>query len=185
MMTLAQSSVTLKAGEVRPIAVTASVFSCASADAPFNISFNGGAYIPMQAGWMVDNRPNLFTSIILQNPSLSPITIAFYATTCAISYSPVTNLVTSTNAPTYVKGTGVTNANAGQFNGTDPVTGKKRKQIIVTNLDTVQALSIGDSLGNQLGQISAGNTWTVETTGYMIVDNPYGINWCVGEVFYV
>jgi hypothetical protein len=185
MMTLAQSSVTLKAGEVRPIAVTASVFSCASADASFNISFNGGAYIPMQAGWTVDNRPNLFTSLILQNPNAVAITIAFYATTCAISYAPVNSQVINTNAPTYINGTGVTNASAGQFNGTDPGTGKKRKQIIVTNLDAVQVLVINDSLGNQLGQVPAGTTWTVETSGFVIVDNLYGINWCVGEVFYL
>jgi hypothetical protein len=186
MMILATTSVTLQPSQVLPIAVTASVFSCASATESFNVSFDGGAFIPIVAGWSVDNRPHFFKSIILQNPNATAITITFYATTCAISYSPVTNQVVSVDAPTYTVGYNVISAITQLFDGKD--WGNKqnqRKQIIITNIDATNPIQVADANGRVLAQILAGQAWTAESNGGFTILNAYGCSYLVGEIFYV
>jgi hypothetical protein len=187
MIPTTSQTVVLAPYEVRPLAVSGMVFSCALATAQFLISFDGQGYIPMQQGWTMDNRPNIFRSINLQNPTAVQITVTFYAGASAMFYSPPTTLALVTNAPTYLKGSGIVAIGAGAsqtFNGVDA--GKNRKQIIVTNLDAVNALYILDAANNIVLPVFAAESKTVELSGLCKVNNPNPapVNAVVGEVFY-
>lgn len=140
----------------------------------------------MQAGWTLDARPAAFKTIIFQNTLAVPITITFYAGNCSLTYSPVLNASVVTEAGTFTKGTGVINATPNVFNGQTTVAGvvKTRKQIVITNLDAANALVVNDANGNEIAQIAAGQVWTVESSGSFTIVNAYGINYCVGELFY-
>ena len=180
-------SITLAAMEVRPVSVTGSVFSCLTATLQFFASFDGGPFIPLQGGLQIDNQPGLFNSVILQNKSLVPLTLTFYCGTCAVTYSPITVNVTTTEAGTYAKGGGIVAIGAAAtltFNGVDG--GKTRKQFILPNLDAAVLLYIQDANANLLLPVSAGQSYTVALSGVCKVYNPNGapVNAVVGETFY-
>jgi hypothetical protein len=180
-------SITLAAMEVRPVSVTGSVFSCLTATLQFFASFDGGPFIPLQGGLQIDNRPGLFNSVILQNRSLVPLTLTFYCGTCAVTYSPITVNVTTTEAATYAKGHGIIAIGAGAsliYNGVDG--GNTRKQFILTNLDGAVMLYIQDANANLLLPVSAGESKTMAISGVCSVYNPNGgpVNCVVGEIFY-
>ena len=188
MIQTTSKTITLAAYQVLPMAITAGVFSCAAATAPFNIAFDDGEFIPMQAGWTMDARPSTFERIILQNTSAQAVTITFYAGNSQLLYSPVQTAAVISNAGTYTRGTGIVQTTPNTFNGLDSTTfaglTKLRKQIVITNLDATNAITVQDGSGKQMAQIAAGQVWTVESNATFVVINPYGVNYCVGEIFY-
>jgi hypothetical protein len=187
MIPTTSQTVVLAPYQVLPMAASGMVFSCAQATAQFQISFDGQGFIPMQQGWTMDNRPNVFKSIILQNLSAVQITVTFYTGASAMFYSPPVTLALVTEAPTYAKGGGIVAIGAGaslSFTGLDGT--KTRKQIIVTNLDPTAELYIQDGAANVLLPVFAGESKTVELSGACKVNNPNGagVNAVVGEIFY-
>ena len=179
-------SITLAALEVRPVSVTGSVFSCLTSTGQYWASFDGGPFIPLQGGIEIDNRPSLFTSVILRNVQATPLTLTFYCGTCAVTYSPITVQVVNSNAPTTPRGGGVQALGAGAAVAI-PDTGSKRKQIVFSNLDDTALLYVQDAAGNTLGPVLASDTVTLESGGAFKLYNPNGapVNYCVGEVYYV
>lgn len=181
-------SVTLAPLEIRPISVTGSVFSCLTSTVQFLASFDGGPYIPLQGGLQIDNRPNLFKSVIVQNRTNAPLTLTFYCGTCMVTYSPVTVQTVTSDAPTYPKGYDEQALGGGQaiaFTGVDR--GHSRKQIIIHNLDAANKLQLLDANdGNAFLDILAGETKTVGLSGPCWLYNPSGgpITYCAGELFY-
>lgn len=176
-------STTLAPYEVRQVSVTGSVFFVLTATATFYVSIDGGPFLPFQAGIQLDNRPNLFNTVVLQNQSAVPVTLNWYCGTCAVGYSPVTVNVVSSNAATYTKGTGVLADDAHVFNGLDG--SKVRKQFVITNLDLGgNTIYLQDANGNVLAGVPALTAWTCETGGTFKVSNANHVNYCVGETFY-
>jgi hypothetical protein len=184
-------TVTVQPFQVMPKALAGSVFFCLTATAPFNVSFDGSPYMEMVAGMELDNRPNTWSSVTFQNLSNQAITINYYVGNCAISYSPTTVNVVVTDAPTYSLGTGLLNAEITRppatpaYPGYDATNGNApRKQIIITNLDATNAVTILDAEGNVFASVPAGQAWTVESSAGFSVLNPYSVSYIVGEVFY-
>lgn len=186
IQSLAYQSVTLAGLQTLQVNVTGSVLSCLTTTANLKISIDGGPFIPIQGGIQIDNRPNLFTSIILQNPTTVAQTMTFYCGTCAVTYSPVTVDVDSTDWQTYTKGSGVLVAVASKnFPGYDATNNyAQRRTIVITNLDTLQPISLQDGAGIAFAQIPAGQAWTADTDGSITVINTNLVNYVVGEIFY-
>lgn len=186
MIPTTSKSFVLAPYQVLPVSVRAAVFSCAVASAEFQISFDGGEYFPMQQGWTVDNRPNLFSQITFYNPTGTAITVTFYAGASAMFYSPPTTMAVIKNAPTYVKA-GAYSIGAGEtfdFNGLDGV--KVRKQIIFTNLDDSVDLDVLDAAGSGCATVFPRSAWTVEASGKVSLKNNNGddVTIRVAEIFY-
>jgi hypothetical protein len=180
-------SISLNPFETRPVSVTGSVFSCLTSTGQFYLSFDGGPFIPFQGGLQVDNRPKLFTSIVLQNKTGQPLGLTFYCGTCAVTYSPVTIQVVTTNAATYVKGSVVAGPGQVTFSGQDNLAGvaKTRRQIIVANQATAALVVVMDATGtNAIGVVLPQTTWTLETSGPVTVLNQTATAAIIGETFY-
>ena len=173
-------------------AITGSFFYCKQADTAFKVSLDGAEEFDFDQGLLVDIRQEAkprFSKLIFRNPGAAAITIIFYAGDGNLSYFPPVTVVSLKvqNASTYSKGAGEQVLAAGAsatFGGVDGV--KKRKQIVVTNLDLASDLQILDGANNVFARAMAGLEWTVESDAIFTVKNNTAgaINYIVGETFY-
>ena len=188
MIQITSKSFVLQPNQVLPMSITGSVFSCAAATAPFLIQFDAKEWIPMQAGWTIDARPQTFTQIIFQNQTSLPISISFYAGNASLTYSPGEIDVVVTNAPTFTIGDAVAAGASKAFAGTTTANGavKARKQIIVTNQDAAVTVTIMAGNGDYFAEVMPGQVWTLETNDTLTVVNPAGSSFQaqVGQIFY-
>ena len=185
MITLASQVKTLAPGTSLVVPMTGSIFSCSNATAGFKVSFDGGPFIPMQAGWCLDMRPEKFNTLVIENPSAVALTLAFYVTTATVGFA------TNFNPATYTKGSGLLALDAFggahdsvTFSGLDGI--NIRRQIMCTPATPGAGVWVKDANGNYLTGFSMGMIWTVETGGPITFQNMVAapINILVGEIFY-
>lgn len=176
----------LSANETRPVAVTGQYFACPSASTDFNLSIDGGPFQKIKAGTGFPTEQP-FTKVLIADISGAGVSLTIFTGAKGVTYqAPVVNTQV-TNAPTYTKSAAsqpLANGGLLNFIGLDGT--KVRKQIIVTNLDATHALLILDKSGTEMGQVFAGQTWTVEVSGLIKVGNSSGasIQLDVGEIYY-
>lgn len=187
MIPTTYKTIVLAPWQVLPMSVAGTVFSCAAADATFQVSFDGQAFIQVQQGWTYGPSPAAFKQLVFQNLTAVQVTVTFYAGATPMFYSPPTTLALVTDAPTYAKGGGIAAIGAGAvvpYTGLDGA--HRRKQIMVTNLDAAAALYLQDGNGNILLPIFAGESKTLAISGSCKLSNPNGapVSAVVGEVFY-
>ncbi len=187
---------TLKAngGEIRRD-FSGSVFICKESTDQFQVSIDSGRAIPMEAGLGFRTSAGTFSSLLFTNLTASDVTIEYYVGDSQVIDARLNTIVArlqivqsiSTNADTYPKGqdpialaSGATNA----YNGLDGT--KKRKQIIVTNLDAAALIKVKDGNGKIMGTVFPLQAVTFESGGTVKVYNPNGgaVNIEVGEIFY-
>jgi len=196
MTPLSYKLLTLAAGETRPsLAYTGNKFFCQTATFPFQVRFDQGEQIPIQANIRINTGP--FTSVTLINPDLSrELTVGIWVGNAEVDFlpSPLTTL-----APTQLR------AGLGQFpletteEWVSPgiVNGRRRKQFVVTNLSATNDLTInvtsygsgraGSSLGRRFNTVFPRSQFTLETDADYILRNDSGqeIMVVVGETEYL
>ena len=165
---------------------------CRSATAPLQVKMDGGAFFPIEAGFVIPGPSGGFTKITLANSTTTAIVVVLYAGELGINVIPGNSAKVFSN---YTKGTdlkgGTALAAAGTkiFNGLDPANASAgpRKQITVQNMDAgANPIEVQDASGTTLAVIPANSPpWTLETAGTVKVLAPAGASRIViGEVFY-
>lgn len=180
---LSFQSFTVKAYASLQMAFSGSQFFCKSASGPFKIAIDGKEELDFDQGYRVrlmDGKQ--FRFLVFHNATANDISISGYLGTEQMDYFITALAVTTTNAPTYTKGSGQKNTTGDTFNGLDGA--KVRKQFIIANLDAANPLYVQDGAGTLMGLVVASSSWTVETGGTIKVSNPSGCNWVVCEIFY-
>jgi len=180
------------AAGVYKLQLAGQILVCRSSTAPVLAKMDGGAYFPLEGGFVIPGPDQGFTSITLQNNNAQPVVIVLYAGKSGVNLIP-TN--TQKVFSTYTKGTdlkgGTAIAAAGRvtFNGLDAgnAAAGPRKQITVQNMDAaLNTIEVLDGNGVSMGVLPANSPpWTVETSGVVTVLAPAGASRVlVGEMFY-
>ena len=184
-------TITLKAYETRPEAVTGSILFVKKATGPFNISLDGWEWLPCAQGIKIGEvGGESFRSVNFQNTANAPLTITYYAGSVNIDFYPDAS---QRNAPTVNVGSGVLSVTgltgvAVPFPGT--LNGLQRKSIVIQNLDLNVTLIVRDSPGGNIcAEIDPDNPYTVESSGYFEVlsgaAGPTVSNFVVLEIYYL
>ena len=189
---LTYKTVLLPANQTLVQAITGSFLFCKSATDVFKVSLDGAEEFDFDQGFLIDirkeSRPQ-FSKLIFRNPSAADLTVIFYAGNGDMAYYPPVSIISLKvkDSPSYSKGTGESTLAAAAtvtFSGLDGT--KRRKQIVITNLDPASDLQVLDGSGNVFARALAGLEWTVESDATFTVKNNTGaaINYIVGETFY-
>jgi len=172
-------TITLAAYELRPVAITGSVFVCKSATARFKMRFDAGEEIDMDQGWSVVVGNEMWGRLVFINTTAAEITLSFYAGSNAMQYAsqattmsvkPVsTRLVVGGPSTISVLPAGtaytIPGTNAGQI----------RKQIVITNLDGSRNLLIYAGpllLDHACACVFPETAWTIESDVSLTIYNP-------------
>ena len=180
---LSFKTTTLPAFASLPMGVSGNFFYCSAATAPFKLSFDGGEELDVNAGFNVAlDAGEDYRFLVFRNPTAADISISYFTGRGSVNYILPALLVTATNAATYSKGSGIMYRANATYSGLDGT--KTRKQFVLTNLDASSTIYVQDGSGNDLGAVFPLSAWTIETSGALIVNNPSGANFLVGELFY-
>jgi hypothetical protein len=201
-------TIAIAANATVPISITGSTILFISSVGSFQWSLDGGPYQPGLTIMGVDisrgvnllgsvSKPIVvapqFTEVLLQDTSGAANSVTFIVANYPVTYiNPIPTTI-SKDAPTYSKGSGIIALAGGGttlYNGVDAVTGKLRKQIIVTNADANNnSIYVLDVNGNVGLIIPAGQAETLPTGSSYTVKNPNGValnpGYCVMELFYL
>jgi hypothetical protein len=146
---------------------------------------DGGAFFPVESGFVIPcGVASGFTKLTFQNNSANAITIVVYAGISGVNYL---NSGAAKDQSSYAYGNfsgALAAAAVQQVPGNH--NGNQRKQIVVTNWDNNNTLSILDANGNVLGLVAPLSVWTLPTDAYLQVKATNGaIGQCViGEIYY-
>jgi len=167
MNSLTSATIVVKANTITPFYCTGKVFSCITATALLQMSFEGQRYFDINSN-LVMSSDEPFTQLFFQNTTATDITIKFYAGSVAVvnqGYEPK-------RAPSglFSGGPYVLNAGASQaFNGsqTDPHV----RQWIFSNRGTVNITLYNFALTQALATIFPGQNFTIETSDGLAIKN--------------
>ena len=81
-------TLTLAAGQTKPLAVTARAFLCSDLSGSISIGFDGGSPAPALKGLLL-NFPAEFRRLLLANPGATEATIAFYTSLAWLGLGPL------------------------------------------------------------------------------------------------
>lgn len=192
-------TVVVPAGATVEYYCTGQLFICKEASDVFYVSFNDGAFFKMEVGLgfrLVD--PDEFTKLSFRNDTASAVTIEFYAGVGEIRDARLNTVIDRLvivglkDVADYSKGLGVVGAyrvaGAGgtTYAGTDPATGRQRKQIVLTNCDAGN-IWITDANDLVVGIVGAGQIWTLQSAAtFKVYRDPNGgnLNYLVGQTFW-
>jgi hypothetical protein len=195
-------TIILPVGATVPYNCTGQMFVCKESSDVFQMSFNDGEFFNMEVGLGFRlNGTDEFTKLSFQNSTQNIITIQFYVGTGEIRDARLNTVIDRLvvvglkDVPDYAAGiTGATPGNplsasgiAASYAGTDPVTGKQRKQFTIQNVDSANYLYVTDASGRALAVLAPGQAWTMQSSGtFKVVKVPSGANcdYLVCQTFY-
>jgi hypothetical protein len=200
---LSSGTVIVPAGAVVPYYCTGQMFICKESSGAFWMSFDDGEFFKHEVGLGFRLKgEDQFSKLQFRNDSASAITIEFYAGVGEVMDNRLNTVIDRLmivglkDVPDYSKGTNAVGsglptladgATSAAISGTDPVTGKQRKQIVIFNGHASANLFVLDSSNNFVGVIGAGQSWTLHSAATLKLYNWPGsgtISYALGQTFY-
>ena len=181
---------------------TGKLFICKEASDVFKMSFNDGEEFQFEVGlgFRLDGN-DLFTKLTFKNETDSVITILFYVGVGEIRDARLNTTVNRLvivglkDVPDYAKGYGAMgtaplSARQGHgttYLGTDPATGKVRKQIVFTNVSGAGTLWITDASDKPMAVVPPSQAWTMRSSAtFKVWGDPAtgAVDYLCGETFW-
>lgn len=180
-------TITLPANSERTEIISGKGFGCISCTAPFNLKVDREDVRPIVAGRAFFG--NRFRRLVFLNTSAAENVIVYEAGEKAIEVQApaiVTSVASTVEGSTTTKGRG--SSTAGSYTSSGTLSGKTRKQIVITNAATVASglvVSYTDTDGNLMGYVFPQNAITLMTDGVVKIVNAGGAEFVIGETFNV
>ena len=193
-------TVVVPAGKTVPYHCTGQMFICKEASNVFWISFDDGEFFKHEVGLGFRMKgDDFFSRLQFRNDTADSITIEFYAGAGEIMDNRLNTtinrlmIVSLKDSTDYTSGydnalleIGTIALPSLTLSGTDPATGKQRRQVVITNMSSSEWLLIEDDSGNYFAAVGPLQSWTMQTSGILVLKK-YGsvaVETIVGQTYY-